>query len=240
MTNGASNFCSINGLTGEEATIRQTYGVLFSNNAQTPVGWAINDTKLPSITAAISAGAAVTLDNFKIQNVTADATINIAIAGTLQNSPSFDLGNEIITTIGTSTRNRLTGDVGRLTVTTRTNDFWIDTGSTNKTWTPAFGTGWTNTGVTFSSATCCVYGNLCTVTATFGGTACAAAALATITGLPFTAAFRSALVSVVNGDTGAFLCNGAITSGTTLKLGQGFANVGSADVTISATYQIAS
>lgn len=134
MTTNASNYCSLNELTGEQSTFLQNYCLLFSNNAFIPLGWAVNDCKLTNAIAGISAGALVTLDTFKLQGTSFPAGGGgIAIPGTLRNSQSFDFGSGVPVTIGTSTNNRLTGATENLTITTRNKDYWIDTGVLNKT-----------------------------------------------------------------------------------------------------------
>lgn len=134
MSTNASNNCVLDGLTGEQSTFLQNYGLLFSNNAFIPLGWAVNDCKLTNAIAGISAGALVTVDTFKLQGTSFPAGGGgIAIPGTLRNSQSFDFGGGVPVTIGTSTNNRLTGATENLTITTRNKDFWIDTGVLNKT-----------------------------------------------------------------------------------------------------------
>lgn len=146
MTNGTSNFGVLNGITAENAAFKQTYCLNFSNNAATPSGWAFTDSVVSSVTAAINAGSSAILDSFSIANLNSTSSVTITIPGTLQNSV-LDLSPIVSLTVGTSIRNRLTGDTSRFTITTRTNDYWIDTGTTNKTINPLN----TSAGITSSS-----------------------------------------------------------------------------------------
>lgn len=237
MSVGPSNFGKITGLTGEQATFMQQYGVLFSNHVQTPTGWTIDGNRLPNQNFAIAAlGTNPILDNFNIRNNTDQSNHGLSFPGFVQNS-SLVMGATLLT-IGTSKNNVISGYSENWTINTRSNDFWIDQGITNRTWTPALGSGWTNTGgINFTNKICQLMGNQCTVHATlFAGATLAAAAGATITGLPKAATGRSALVVVTNSDTGASLGQGSI-AGSTITL-SGFTNVGTADVTVSATYSV--
>jgi hypothetical protein len=74
MTHAASNFAVIDGLTGENSTCLQKFGICFSNHAFTPTGWKIDSCRLPSATNAIYVGASVTLDNFHISNISKHAS----------------------------------------------------------------------------------------------------------------------------------------------------------------------
>jgi len=140
LTNAASNFCSINGLTGEQAAFMQAYGILFSNapsgaNQYIPINWSVNESKLVGVTAGLAtAGATTTLDNFTLSG-TAMPLSGISIPGTLRGSPAFNYGNEIApVVIGNSTKNKLIGETANLSPTMiRSTDDWDDTGSINKT-----------------------------------------------------------------------------------------------------------
>lgn len=141
-TNGASNYCVIDGMTGESAAALQANGVQFFNGPATPIGWNITNCKIAAATDILAASANITLDSMGFSGNSAFGCA-IAIAGILQNSSNFNY-DVATTAIGTSTNNTLIGQTERLTVTTRTNDNWIDTGTTNKTFAPGVATGVNN------------------------------------------------------------------------------------------------
>ncbi len=148
MTNAASNFCTIDGLTAENTgSFNQAYAVAFSNNAFTPTGWSMSNIRGISATNAITAGALVTCDNFNIRNVSELVSNGLVFSGTLQNSVIESPSTKL--TIGTSKQNLLVGDSSSWTVTTRTHDNWVETGTTNTTFAPGIVTatnGWTAVG----------------------------------------------------------------------------------------------
>jgi hypothetical protein len=86
MTNGATNFALIQGLTGENSAHPQSHGIYFSDHHATPTGWKIDSCRLPNAVSAIEAGAMATLDNFHIANLSEQASHGLSVAGTLQNS----------------------------------------------------------------------------------------------------------------------------------------------------------
>jgi hypothetical protein len=219
MTNGASNFGVINGLTGEVSTVNSLYGILFSNNAYTPTGWTVDGAKLSNTTFALAAaGSFATLDNFSIRGVQVQVGNGISIPGTLQNS-IIDTSISGYLTIGTSTKNRLTGDTSKFTVTTRSNDYWIDVGATNKTFAPGIvsGTnGWTSVGAITQRAKYLLSGNIATFQIVVAGaTSIACIAGATITTLPIASSdIGGCQVVDVTGRT----IGGAQVNGTTITM----------------------
>lgn len=151
LTNASSNYCSINGLTGESSTFIQNYGILVSEapttaNSYIPLGWSVNDCKLTALTAALAtAGTNTTLDTWTWQGNLCTTSNAISIAGTLRNSPLFAYGIGITFTLGTSQNNNMVGATEDLVLTTRTKDSWIDVGTSNKTIATVSTTGITST-----------------------------------------------------------------------------------------------
>ena len=217
LTNAASNYGSLNGLTGEQATYLQTYGILFSEPAgsTTCVGWSVNDCKLPNVTFGISSGANVVLDNFKLQGTTTPVGGGISILGTLQNSPSFDYGNEVVVAISIITRSHLTGASENLSYTTLNNVYFADTGVANKTWTVGIVNGanhWTAVGAITQSANGCLSGSMYTFQIKlYAATSIAWTNAATIPTLPF-AAVADAVVFITDLTSGVLIGTGKIAA----------------------------
>lgn len=196
---------------------RQLYGIAFSNNSQTPSGWSIEDTKLPNIKGAVAAlGSLTIIDQLHTGGITEQSGFGISIPGTLQNSVLDFIGS---ITIGTSLRNRLTGFSNDWTITTRTNDYWIDTSTAGKSFSPGIANaahGWT-TGSVVQSGTYLLSGS----TATFeisvqsaGNIACTTGA--TIPTLPNTASTPG--VGVVIDATTRAMIGGCYISGNTVTM----------------------
>lgn len=238
-TNGASNFCTIYGVQGEPAVKLQNYGLHFSNHARTHVGWVVDGCKFTNALLAIWAEVAATLDTFTVRGLTGGSGGGIAITGTLQNSAAFDYGNQT-TAIGTSSNNCLRGDTTVLTITTRSNDYLIDTGTASKTWNPALGS-MTHGGVTsFTSKKFLVSGNRAFFSVVITDTVSLTATLAqTLAGLPFAAAAPSSDVTVANVTTKAAIGTGYIDGNATVINMPAFTVGVSVSVCVSGSYFIA-
>ncbi len=231
MTRGASNFALIEGLTGENSTFLQQYGICFSNNAFTPTGWRIDSCRLPSGTNAIYAGASVTLDNFHVGNISEHAPHGLLSAGTLQNSV-LNTGAMRLN-IFKSKNNVLVGQSEGWTVTVRYRDSWIDHGNGYKTWTP-------NTadldikGALSARAICTAHGQLVTVNMVLSAsTSIKCEKGAAITGLPFAASDYSSDVRVTNVTTQTEHAGGYI-DGENLYLPA--IDAGTGKIVVTATY----
>jgi hypothetical protein len=86
MTHAATNFATIQGLTGENATHLQSHGIYFSDNQAAPTGWKVDSCRFPNAVSAIEAGEGALLDNFHIANISEQASHGLSVAGTMQNS----------------------------------------------------------------------------------------------------------------------------------------------------------
>lgn len=235
MTNGASNFCLLQGITGEQSTHLQNYGVLFSNHVATPSGWTIDSCKLNNGLFAIATlNAGTILDSFHIRQISEGASTGISVPGTIQTS-TLDTG-AVPLIIGTSKNSTLIGYSDRWTVTTRTDDFWIDSGTVNKSWTPAKGTMSATTFVV-NEARFLLVGNMVHFQCTITGTGLAATLGQTMTGLPFAAAHRCANVCVSDENTHGSLGVGFIETAATTILLPAFA--ATTVITLSGSYFVA-
>ncbi|MHB8475447.1 MAG: hypothetical protein ACYDBZ_04065 [Steroidobacteraceae bacterium] len=231
MTRGASNFAVIDGLTGENGTSLQAYGIYFSNNAFTPTGWKIDSCRLPSATNAIFAGESVALDNFHLRNVSELASRGLRAAGTVQNSVLSTAAMRL--DIVKSKNNVLVGHSEFWTVTTRDRDSWIDHGNANKTWT-ANTSALDIKGTLTSRSICAAHGPLVTVNIVLSASRSIACEKgAAITGLPFTASDYSSDVTVANIATQTEYSGGYV-EGTKLCLPA--IKVGTDKIVITATY----
>ncbi len=146
MATGPSNYVTIDSVKGDVGAQDTLYGVLFSNDAQTPIGFSIRNCEFPNYTFAIACvGSNPTLNGFYIENINEQPVSHgISIPGTLQSS-YLSIG-ETNLIVGISNGNTLIGDTSRWTITTRVKDYWVDQGATNKTIATV-----TSTGITSSS-----------------------------------------------------------------------------------------
>jgi hypothetical protein len=146
MATGPSNYVTIDSVKGDVGAQNTLYGVLFSNDAQTPIGFSIRNCEFPNYVFAIACvGSNPTLNGFYIENINEQPVSHgISIPGTLQSS-YLSIG-ETNLIVGISNGNTLIGDTSRWTTTTRVKDYWVDQGATNKTIATV-----TSTGITSSS-----------------------------------------------------------------------------------------
>ncbi|MGB6309791.1 MAG: hypothetical protein WBF89_18540 [Steroidobacteraceae bacterium] len=231
MTRGASNFALIEGLTGENSTFLQAYGICFSNDNFTPTGWKIDSCRLPSGTNAIYAGPSVTLDNFHVGDISEHAPNGLLAAGTLQNSV-LNTGAMRLR-IFKSKNNVLMGQSEEWAVTTRYRDSWVDHGNGNKTWT-ADTRALDVKGTLSVRAICAAHGPLVTVNIVLSAsTSLRCGKGAAIMGLPFAAKDYSSDVAVTNITAQTDLTGGYI-DGARLYLPA--IDVGTDSIVITATY----
>ena len=230
MSNGATNFGVVQGLTGEVSTYLQTYGIRFSDHPAVPTGWSVQGCRLPSAIRALHAGARGTLDTFHIANLSERASHGLEIAGALQNSV-LETGAMPLR-IGRSKNNCLTGYSANWTIGTRSNDLWSDQGG-SRSW-EANTAALRAKGVLQKRATYLVHGPFVTVNVVLA----AAVSLvcdkgAAIEGLPFAAADFSANVKITNITSHTELGGGYI-DGTRIHLPA--IDLGSDTLVITATY----
>jgi len=85
MTNAPSNFCYFYGISSDTAgTNVSNYFFMFSNNAQTPVGWVIDGVKSATNSYFLySPNASATLNGFVIRGIVENAAHGIYVGGTL-------------------------------------------------------------------------------------------------------------------------------------------------------------
>lgn len=213
MTNGPSNFLTVDGLTGEVGTPLQTYGINVSNNAFTPTGWTIVGTKLPNGGNAIAAGGPLpTLDNARIFNTPTQAGNGLLWTGTVQNS-TLDMG--IGLTIGTSLKNHLIGDSSSWTITTVTGGSKTETGTANRTFAPGIASGannWTAVGAITQRGKLTYNSNKVDFTIVIAGATSIACTAAAIIGLPFTATdvATAIVLDTTSGTTFAATISGSV------------------------------
>lgn len=230
MTRGASNYVLIEGLTGENAAFLQTYGIQFSNDAFTPVGWKIDSCRLPSATNAIYAGPSTTLDHFQIGNISEVISRGLK-AGTMRHSVLNTA--DLLLSISASKNNALIGHSEQWSIASRHGDSWIDHGNANKTWA-ANASALAVKGTLKMRAICAAHGPLVTVNIVLTASISLACDKgAAITGLPFAASDYSADVTVTNITAQVELPGGYI-DGTSLYLPA--IDVGVDKIVITATY----
>lgn len=233
-SNGASSFVKIFGFQGERG-LQPSYGFYFGNTAATCTGWGIYDAYIPASTKGLFANANVILDSFHIKNFQEQSSLGIQSAGTVQNSV-IDSATTLVAIVA-SNNNTLIGRSENWTIGSSSNDNWIDSGTTNKTWTPNT-SGLTITGaLTIFEKHCLIHGSMVTVQLSMSAaTSIVCAAGVNISGLPVNCAFRSALVSVCNQTTHVTIGAGMVETGVTGIILPAI-NVGAnVVITITATY----
>ena len=195
MSNGATNFGIVQGLTGEVSMHLQSYGIRFSDHPAVPTGWTISGCRLPNAVRALHAGARSTLDTFHVANLSEQASHGLEVAGTLQNSVLHTGAMPL--RIARSKNNYLNGYSTNWTIGTRTSDNWADQGG-NRSWDANIAAIRVK-GALQKRATYLVHGPFVTVNVVL------AAAIsivcdkgAAIEGLPFAAAELSANVKITN------------------------------------------
>lgn len=118
MSVAASNAVHLYGMSSDHSVgADPTYGIDFSNHAQTPTAWTIDGCYFSTATNAILAGASAILDNFYVRNLREATSVGLN-CGTLQNS-TWD-GSNPITTV-TCSKNFLIDIQANLTLGTVTN-----------------------------------------------------------------------------------------------------------------------
>lgn len=135
MTNGPTSLVTLDGIQSEFSASSPTYGIEFSNHAQTPARWRIDNCNLSALTSKIQAPVNVVCDSFYIDSAgSSGGSANINIAGTLQNSRISDLATAIaINVCKASTLNVTTAN---LTVTTFSGGRSCINGVGTDTWSP--------------------------------------------------------------------------------------------------------
>jgi hypothetical protein len=124
MTNGAPLRVQLSSVRGENSATVPVYGIDFSTDAVTAVGWSVRDCFFPTTTFSInSAGASTLLSTFYVSNLTEAVSKGINVTGTLEDS-TIDFTGTIV--LGTSLRNLLITNFANLTVSVRTNDIILD------------------------------------------------------------------------------------------------------------------
>jgi hypothetical protein len=229
------------GIEGENAggVANPNYGILFGAGSSIHTGWTIDGCKLPTQVRAISAQAGITLDNFHIRNVIEVTSNGIQVVTALQFSV-VDSVSTILTVPGTSSNNTLIGDSSRWTIGTRSNDNWIDSGTTNKSWSPVLGTVTHGGILTINETRCLFNGNQVDVEFVMTDTVgISASSGQTITGLPAVALRRSAMVLVANEATSAAIGAGFIEAGTNSIRMPAFSVGPNVSVCVSARYFVA-
>jgi hypothetical protein len=232
-TNGPSDTCKFDSILGEHSTFQTEYGFYFGDTAAACAQWTIDSCTVPNAGTIIKSHPLVTFDDFHMRRLDNEGVGGgVAIQGTLQNSSIQTLSSHIA--IGTSRNNVLMVPSDTLTVTSRIDDYWIDSSSGNKTWTPDT-SGLTVIGtLVVASSKALFTGNMVTLTLHLqasGSISCAAGAA--IGGLPATAVGR-APVTVCNA-TPALLGVGAVSAARIILP----AVAATSDLILSVTYPAA-
>lgn len=230
-TNADSSRCSFMNITGEDAVNLPTYGFYFGDTARTPTNWKISHCYLPNDTMAIAAHTSVTLDRFYIDAI-AEQTSHGIQCNILQDSV-LDTGG-VPLTITTSRWNRLSGDVDNWTITTRTNDYWIDQRVT-KTWTADLSALTIGGVLNVNRGRSLAHGTLVTVNLVLqSNTSIVCAAGVAIGDLPFVPGEFSADVKIMNQTDNTEIAGGYVEQGGDLILPA--INVTTKVLLITATY----
>lgn len=241
QTNGPSTSITIDNWMGEQnGTTVAAYGVLFigsalAGSAGYNVAWNVKNCLFPNTSLAFSCNG--TMDQCYFENIYEQPSVAHGLDIVTALACEFHTG-ALLLTITTSDNNLLVGYSDRWTITTRSNDYWVDIGTANKTWTPALGTLGHVGALTYSNQKCLVWGNQCHVSfQVSAGTSITGTAGQTITGLPF-AAVGSNTVTFTDLTTLSSVIPNGFTSGSTIFCPT-FASIGTNTLLVDAVYFIA-
>ncbi|MBV9726697.1 MAG: hypothetical protein JO299_16165 [Gammaproteobacteria bacterium] len=213
--NGASSLAEVYGLQGEGGAT-QRYGFYFDDHSVNAAsGWTIHGCLVPNATQALYCAPNTTLDHFHISNLRERAAHGLLARGVVQNS-SIDSG-ALPLAIGTSRRNTLIGDSSYWKIGKREHDYWIDSGSARKSWSPGTQGLSIRGPLRIESATCIFHGPLVTLSTTLSAESIECASGTALTGLPAAATTQSAGVNVCDGASGMAVGAGMV-SGSTIIL----------------------
>ena len=237
MSGGAgscANFAEMDGVICETGTA-PSYGILFSNHVNTPTGWSLTNWKSNTATKFLSAPANPTLDGFGIRHLSEVATKGVSITGTLQNSVVEILS---LIGIGTSKNNKLIGDSGNWTITTRSNDNWDDTGTTNRTWTANTSDISVSGGITTNQGKYQLLGNVAHLNLVLiAGSSLSATVGQAISGLPFSASATGGFLNILDASTAQYIGSASVLAGQKYILLPAIS--ARAGIVISGTYFVA-
>lgn len=241
MTHGPSSRIRLHDIVGEDTTHYSSYGICIGGEGSgSCADWTIADCYLPNTISPIFANSGTTIYAWNIAGVSQQATHALTCSNMSYSSVNFGAGLAV-TISGTSLQNYLVGDCSHLSVTTRSNDTWFDTGSALKTFTPAPGT-ITHGGVmSFGQVTGQLTGNEYSFSFVAWDSVSIGGRLGeTIAGLPFSALCDSAQVVMSNQSTKQFIGGGYINAGTNaIALGQTVSAGPNVGITISGRYFVA-
>lgn len=218
MTNAASNFWSVDGLTCDNTTFQSQYLLAFSNHVQAPSGFSLRNIRSVCATNVVAAlGTNPTIDSFRYDNIIELATRGCSFPGTLRNST---VSTYATLTIGTSTNNNLQGDSTAWTITTTNGGSKTHTGS-SLTFAPGIVSGvngWTAVGAITQRSQYTYIGNMVYFSIQLSAaTTIACSAGATIPTLPVTAGVTNDQSCQVV-DTSTHTSTGAKIYGTTITM----------------------
>jgi hypothetical protein len=242
----SSNYVVLDGITGEENGGlgnggKQGTAISVSNPPSGTItlsNWGVQNCKFPVSANVLSSGTNVTFSNLNWKNVADPDAGGIVIQGTVFRS-TMDVG-AVALDIATSKDNALIGYTENFTITTRSNDNWIDTGVSNKSWSPVIAAGNHGGMLTIDETRCLFSGNMVYVEFCMHDSASITfTAGQTVSGLPKAALNRSAAVSVANATTGVTIGSGFIQSGASTISMPAFTVGGSVKVCVSASYFVA-
>jgi hypothetical protein len=209
-TNGSSDRIILHGLETENSSPLPTYGICMAaaGGAVTHSQIVLRDSYIACGTRAVFAGNNITVGSSSFTNISELASKGLECVTRLMQSV-VDQVSLII--LGISQQNSLTGDTTGFTITTRTNDNWYETGTTNTTWTPGTGAVTHGGALTVSNKRLSLDGKKMFFSfAIQDSVSMSWAALTQITGLPFSASVVSADVTVTNYNTGATVGTGFV------------------------------
>lgn len=214
-TNNPINNLHIDGLQVEtQGTTQQQYGVFVGGGSNTCVGIYIANSYMANNTAYMQCGTGQTIQQLTILSPTQGSVNGGFISpGTVQLSTFIT--DSMNLAIGNSTNNVLIGESSRWTITTRTQDTWLD--SILRTWTPGTGALTVVGALTVSNARVHFMGQRVIVSVQLqAATSIACAAGTAITGLPIGSTIQGEC-RVTNCSTPATVGSGTV-SGTSMVL----------------------
>ena len=222
-TNNWSSFIGLYSIFTENTAHPPANGVLFGTNvpASNPTCWHLEHCAWFLSSFMLSLPSAGVIDRFQIRNnQETNAGHGISCTGGAQSCTFDNAGVPII--LGISTNNALIGQSESWTITTRSNDSWMDTGTTNKSFSPGIANGvngWTTVGAITQSAKANLNGSTATVTVTLSAATSVACTAGATIAMP--AVFHPSVTSVgivTDDNTGAVL-GACLFTGGAIQIG---------------------
>lgn len=237
-SNGSTDYVSLIAMTGEQDAANQKFFIFGLGGPVTLTGWNIDACLMSNSQNAINLPANFTCDTWDIRLPVEPTSNGCVFQGTVNNS-ILHMGVGTLQILTAANKNTIIGFSERCTLPAggMGTNFFIDQGTSGKTWVPALGTVAHGGVITMNEAKCIIIGNMLHFQFTMTDTVSITSTLAqTITGLPKLSVARSANVNVSNATTGAAIGTGFINAAANAINMPAFTTGAGVSVTVSGSY----